>query len=405
MSTLFPQPRWATGAGASVVLPNDATRDQGWSAGEFPPAEFMNALQRDAGRWIGNISSGFGVYTTLDSFIADAEEGDQGVVRSYNAGNQPLQEVAAINGPAGADLVSVDGDGSILVCTWSNNTADVRTRSGVLLRSLALPGAVTGIGRIVTNGEYSALIFGTRVHINTVADGAQIGTFDHAGALTDVAIDGTNAYIVGAAGTGGFQARAVNLAGVSSAWGYIHGASLNSVTTDGVRVYIGGNVSGGNHIRALTVAAGAVEWSLAADVPEGGQHMDTDGEFIWAKTDTTLRKISTKFGEQLESIAVSGTDVKIIHLCGRYLFLRNANNISYLDLKAGQSTTLATCIQHGAVPTGLYCDGDRIYAGGVNTSSVSLRVHLLPQLRDQMFKRTLSSNAFQPHRGLAYPVE
>lgn len=43
-------PRWATGGGAAVTTPAETKKDTGWTAGEKPPAQYLNWL----GKWIYN---------------------------------------------------------------------------------------------------------------------------------------------------------------------------------------------------------------------------------------------------------------------------------------------------------------------------------------------------------------
>lgn len=419
MSTLIPVPFWARTTSV-IQTPNSDMQNNGWSVQEVPPAEFVNWLHRYAGEWIENLSDNVATYDTLDSFVASAEVGDRGIVRGYAGNRQPSELLADENY---GQTISIDGDGRYVYLVDNAGNVLRTTReltgsdSGGADFNYTIPSG-TAL-RAVSNGVNVAIAHGNSVSIYDVDNATALGTFDHGGIVQDVAIDGERVYLVGAGGTGGFEARAIEIDSPTSAlWSFEHGATLSTVVTDGVRVYLGGNSGGGGAgtatVRALNLD-GVEQWFDDVGTVAGNQRMCTDGERLFVQISTATLSLSTLLGNTLETYSSGAHSAgDEIHCTPRYLFRSTGSGASsgviYIDRQSpGLGGTFnaeaAAAPSPGATIFAVYCDGDRLYIGGAVAGGAGVRAYRLPQLRDQTFVRTDTTIAFQPLRGLAFPQD
>lgn len=420
---LFSLPEWASNPADlnQVKEPSAGLKKEGWSKNSIPPRNITNWLHQQAYFMLKNLQAGALVYASPELFAdptAGADAGDVGIVTGLDPSSSPMAEVAALDPHAGAALISVDGDARRIVCAWNTATpsVDVRFRSGGLDATLTLTNVPTAILRAVTNGSKICVAYDNYVEtFNATSPYASVGVYNHGAGVADIALDHTQVYLVGAAGTGGNHARAVTLAdGTTATWSFIHGASLNAVCTDGVRCYVGGNLGTTNmYVRAIHRTSGAEIWADGTVVVSAGQTMATDGEQLMVKGGTQLITYQTWIDNPLTTQAVGGT-TGAIAMSPRYFMMRFGNLVAYQDRKlqnppldaTATITNLAAAIDHGAAPATVYCDGGYVYTGGALSSSATLRIHQLPQLRDRQWRRVdPDADAFMPLRQLAFPLE
>lgn len=418
MSTKFNIPRWAynpLNPSQDVVEPNNAKKQQGFQKQEPILRQWLNWLLNGAGEGLLNLSTSATAYDDLADFIANAEPGDTGLVRAPASTVAPLDEVYAAD-PLTASLTSIDTDGQYIVCAWATATpsVDVRERDGAtLVQTLSLTNVPTSIQQVRTNGDAILVAYDTYVECFNTSDFASRWVYDHAAAVASCALDDDQAYLAGAT-SGGVEVRALNLTTGALVASYAHGALVNSVITDGARVYIGGNAgTGGNHIRAIPRNMGAAVWSLIDNAVAAPDAMACDGEDLWVGTSSTLLRIMPKFGVVVDQD--TGAGVNDLTLTTRYLIMARSSAVVYLDRKSsypllanGTSTSqdYPGVLLHGGAVTVVGCDGDRIYAGGALALGATLRIHEMPRLADRMYKRRdPNADRVIPMRALAHPLE
>lgn len=421
---LFDLPEWASNPADAnqIKVPSAGLRKEGWPKNAIPPRNITNWLHNKAYLMLKNLQTSALVYASPELFTdatAGADPGDVGLITGLDPTLEPMGEVAALDPHAGAALISVDGDARRIVCAWNTATpsVDVRFRSGGLDATLTLTNTPTAILRAITNGSKICVAYDNYVEtFDGASPYASVGVYDHGGAVGDIALDHTQVYLAGAAGTGGNHARAVTLAdGTTATWSFVHGATLNAVCTDGVRCYIGGNLGTTSmYVRAIHRTSGAEIWADGTEIVAGGQSMMTDGEQLFVKGNTKLLMYQTWIDNPLTSLTVGAGDTSVLTLSPRYFAMRFANGIIYQDRKwqnppidnTATITASAIAINHGAAPATIYCDGGYMYAGGTISGGVTLRIHQLPQLRDRQWRRVDPDvDAFMPLRQLAFPLE
>jgi hypothetical protein len=407
MSTLFKLPKWALIG--QTLEPSEGKKLSGWvGAGERPGFKTFNWLAAQTYEWLLNLSISSASYSNVNEFIEKAEPGDAGfIVPSYGTGSQAPNET--IQTEATVAIVSVSTDGQYFVITESSSiTIRPRTDLATITRTFTPTIAGTTL-KAISNGKYLALVRGQNIEIFLRDTGVSVGSYDHGGIITDVAIDSTRAYIVGAK-VGAITTRAVTLSTAALAWSHSHDATLNCVVTDGLRVYVGGNAAGagatsavGSHVVALTASSGAVEWSQTDAAVAGPERMATDGEELFTvATTTAIRKRHCTTGGVSQTTTLA--NILAIEIDHDYLFL---------SVPAGVYVAPRGVNLSGAAPVGLYTEAANV--GGIASdgeflvlkiNATSHKTRHRPSNRPRRWYRAnTDTDTFLPYRRVAFPLD
>ena len=410
MSTLFKLPKWATGG--SALEPSEGKKISGWvGAGERPGFRTFNWLALQAYNWILNLSSVSASYPNRAWFIDRAEAGDSGFVGIDRIDYIGMSPNYTLQTESESAIVSVSTDGEYFVIILPSNItirpcADITVTTRTFTPDAATSGTLL---KAVSNGKYLALARGEYLEIFNRDTGASVGYYDHGATITDVAIDSTRAYIVGAK-VGAITTRAVTLSTAALAWSHSHDALLNCVVTDGLRVYVGGNAAGaaatstvGSHVVALTAATGAVEWSETDAAVAGFERMATDGEELFTVYSTTgIRKRHCTNGAISQSLVIAS--ILAIEIDQEYLYMSTSAGVLIVPRGVNLS---------GSAPVVMYTEAANVGGIASNGETLILKVNGTghktrnrPSNKPRRWYRAnIDTDTFLPYRRVAFPLE
>jgi len=425
MSTLIPEPQWATGASAVIETPNSDKIQAGWLEREVPPARFVNWLANNAGAWIGNFASMSGRYASLDAFAFYAEDDEYGFVQAGYS-TPPWLRLAQNNVGSGINVVDHGGiyiDPTItpsdpgmsqrwgLAVVNTGATPEVRIIDpfGTTGATLTLSSTPTTILAARTNGTQIAVAYDSTLEVFGFVDPTtaptSVYTFSHGATLTDVDIDRSRVYICGASGTGSFTHRALPLDSATPTWGADHGATVNSIRTDGRQVYIGGNAGTSSfNVAAYGASDGVLAWGSTApgSIP-GAEFMATDGQFLWVADSSDLYRLETVGGTTVATISATVTAVA---LTPRHVFLGDAaGNVTYIQRQDGFSTAAAAinAVSVGARVRSITANGTEILVGHDTSGGVTMTSYGDPEVKPKMYRKR-GTDSFQPYTRAYFPV-
>ena len=316
--------------------PNDTDIGDGYQSEEPIPAAEFNWLAA----FIGRMSVTTHVYTDAATAMDTMSVGDLSFIDEYDGNQFPGSMVSAADGPTvGGAILSCDTTGYRTVYLESGGVAR-------MVKGRWTDANFTGTDRIVTytlssftatarvirtNGEYTVVAYDNHMEIFNAETGASIADINHGAAVNDVCLDGVNAYLVGAVGTGSKTVRCIALATGTSVWTYAHSTELFSCCTDGRRLFVAGTAHGSGSAathRALEAATGndaaneggtaASTWpdiwdAALSNTVSVGQCLVTDGRSLWAGYDSgssnQVEQIGTAAGVVQASFDISGDTV------------------------------------------------------------------------------------------------
>lgn len=321
-----PVPNWADSG--TRTTPSTPERDSGFAVLDIPPFDWVNWFWGVIADWVSHLATSASKFASLHDAVTALAIGDTGIIDEHDGASFPgasLITVALANTATGIDVSGrsvsyIDGaPGTLKLVERSDLTTDVNAAAFTVTAGV--------LRRTLTDGKYVAVITGNRVELfDHDAGGAALWSYDHGAAVNDIAMDGTNVYLVGAAGTGTHHARAIVIATGLSAWDYDHGGVLQAVATDGRRVFIAGAASAfgsGATMRALNASNGFD----AAN--EGGTGLDTAGiawDLVDANGPSTFAQLAVD-GRGLLVVGMSAGTNRI-----QLRAVANAASLGFLDL-------------------------------------------------------------------------
>jgi hypothetical protein len=378
--------------------------------------------------------------TGLHEFVEDTLPGCYSVVNTWLPGTDPW--AVGVRLSVGASILSVDSDAELLV-TVEDLVVKTRDLGAALadtttVFTLPLPQGggevLSSVERAVSNGAHIAVAYNTTGGATSpegylaVFDrdtGAQIGaSIPHGVAVTDCAIDHARAYVVGAAGTGGFTFRATTLTiGTEiTPMRFAHGATLRSVFSDGRQIYVGGDVGTGTFtLRALDFSSPVtVNWNVAAEIPQAKQCIYSDGEFVFVVGDTGGSGVFSVYstegdgtgppavGVQLDTTIVTANSLGALTASERAVFFNDTTTDEIYRLRREfMPSSLVPQIYDRSTFTaainGMYYDGATLWVGNVAIGGVTLH-SAVPHNSPQMWRRVAATDVHLPMRQLAIPV-
>jgi len=262
-----PVPDWDP-PDADVVEPLAGEKATGWQQNDIPEAEVFNWWWRGGSRWLRHLRDVAARYLSL----YDAGQDGSGPTPGLTAGSTFVvyeddgQFAPGSQIGGGITVVTPSGiavtDQHIITAHAGGFLRAIGVESGVIV-DIGLPGA-GATGQVRSDGALTAIARGNDVHLYDSSDPdpnnwSFVATLAHGAIVHDVAMDGTNVYLVGGAGTGTHYARAFTRGGVP-VWDYDHQAILYHCCTDGVYLFVGGAASGaasGATLRALDCVDGS----------------------------------------------------------------------------------------------------------------------------------------------------
>ena len=395
--------QWGESAVAGDLSDPATERPGGYQDGEDLPHGQFNSLLRNLGRWT---SHGFANAT---AFIAVAEPGQIAPIVFDPSTAEPYAEVA---NSTKAGAVSVDGDGEYFVAALASTvTLHAKDTPGTTVRTFTPSFAVAFMLRAVTNGQYVLVAHDTRAELFDRDTGASVWTYTHADfatAVLDIAIDGARAYIVGSTGAGNGVLHAVGLSDGVLDWSWDHDAVPNACCTDGAKVYLSGNASGGtgdsaagSRLVAIDAVAGTLEWERPDKYASGAQRMVSNGEYLWCGSGV-LSQLACGNGVLLEEKA--GT-VSSISMDSDFVYLASSTFVVVYSNAAGwSSATSGVRYSTTSNIVSAYSDGERLwYIEATGTPTVHCA--RTPVTRTRSWYRADPSDKFLPMRQLAIPKE
>jgi len=309
MTTIDSPFDWASNATAisadhAPARPIDAQISQGYPEGEPVPAEEFNWALYMIGR---------GLMMSFDDLAAAVQGMTDGsgtpiekscLALEGDTDQEPGSLAFAIDeGSGNIGLASIDVDGEyvfyLVFDAATDPVAVLRDLSNTAAPSITYARSFIGTGqRIVSNGKYVAVAYGTFVEVFNRATAVLVWSHNHLATVYDIAIDGTNLYLVGAT-SAGIEAKAFTLAAGAAVWTYAHGSDLHSCATDGKRVFVSGLAAPAGSLSTLRClvassandaaneggtaldATGTAWDAIQATTITAGQRMTTDGRSLW----------------------------------------------------------------------------------------------------------------------------
>jgi len=286
---------WAKGTSPNTQNPTNE-RSNGYPEGFQPPAAAHNWQFEAIGDYITHLmavaTTGFA--SGAAALAAGLTDGDGFWWRSNETASlagrwgDPLANSLALFGAVG--WVDIDHDGEFLIALEQDVAATtqphitVHDPTGTTAERDFVVGTTTlgaNATAVACNGTYIAVAFNDAVGAVYVYDydGVEKFNFTHGAFAADVCMDESRVYVCGANGTTSYDVRAYDLVAETETWGYDHAATLYSIATDGESVYVGGDVSGGNHIRQLNAVTGTLVQSLGTTDPIEARNRIVIGEY------------------------------------------------------------------------------------------------------------------------------
>jgi len=242
--------------------------------------------------------------------------------------------------------------------------------------------------------------------------------------LSDVAIDGTYLYLVGATGSGSYECRAINLSTGSVVWSYAHGATLYSVATNGWRVFVAGAAgTGAYNIRSLQADTGddasssgyddVWDETLATAVARRDcMACDGDGLYVGLPSGAALNvhQLNVSDGSREESQVWGGGDCTGIAADHGYVFacFDDGATGQVLGIRKASFTVGWVASGIGGVrrPSCVASDGLRVFVGGTASASFSTLGRLYRGNRGPvLFRKCDPDDRFKPYRLDMIPSE
>lgn len=394
--------QWGETADPGDLSDPDPKRPGGYQYEDPFPSKEFNQMSRTIGRWV---AKGF---ATLADFISVATAGQIAPVATFDpATDAPYTQKTAV---AVAGVVSVDGDGEYWLALDAA-VATLRLYDTLAVVTTYTPTGTIGTGtvRAVMNGTYVAMIYGQFLEVFDQATGTSLWKLDQGAALTDVALDGVNVYIVGIT-TANVSLRALTLLDGTFLFTWDHDATLFSVCTDGLRVYAGGNSAGaagdsttGVHIVALNTSDGSLYWEKTDAAVSVGQGMYTDGtELLVAISGGGggVRIMATSNGGITNTSSLSS--VVAVMLDPEYLYLGTAIGVYVAPRARGLE---ATAVVYGTPDVlSLYSDGETLIVID-DLATDEIQTYFRPDNKIRRWYRADGDELFLPYRQKAFPME
>jgi hypothetical protein len=277
-------PEWASSVLATTTEPPTQRKQLGHQFKLPPLFDEENYWKNLVYLWISAVK-GAATFTDLETAVDALTDPITGpleytaIIDEYDCDNAPGSVHTDVD--TGAEVVSVDVTAASVVYLENAAAAGFAVERADCTTAIATYTKTAGAGtnyRIISDGRYTALAYGTFVELFNHTTGVSQWSYDHGGIVYDIAMDGVRLYLVGESGTGTKHARGITLATGVAAWSYQHtGVALDelwSVATNGRQVFVAGNISGyasGANLRALEASTG----NDAAN--EGGTAADTTG--------------------------------------------------------------------------------------------------------------------------------
>ncbi len=266
----------ALGQAHAPSRPDDSQIGNGYPGGFPPPAEEFNWLAY----MIGLTSKKLGGYDTLEDAVDGLSVGDVAWVNEYDGDQEPgSSAVSVLTGAVVLASVDVTGD-SVIYADQTNDIAYAVQRDD-LTTSVATytPSNAGNLVKAISDGTTTVLAYGDYIEAFDHDTGSVLWEYDYTGPVADIAMDGTNVYLVGAVATK--QCEAIPIAGAgpkTPTWSYDHGTNaLRSVATNGRQVFVGGVASAFASL-ANARAIWAADGTDAAN--EGGNGIAADRD-VW----------------------------------------------------------------------------------------------------------------------------
>ena len=286
--------------------PGDAVIGNGYPDGFPLPADQFNWVAYMVGLAWARVHA----YATLEDAVDGMTVGDMAWVDEHDLHQEPGGTHTGV--VLAGTHISVDctGDSVVHAKSTAPQTVYVKSRDLVTTIATITPSNAGTLVRAVSDGVIVVAIYGTWVEAFNHNTGASIWSFNHGANLLDVAIDATNAYIVGVA-AGGFELHAIALTSVGAAaptWSYNHNGTLASVATNGRQVFVAGAASG----HASLANARAIRASDGADLANEGGLGAAGTRSVWDKV--LIQSIGT--GQRIATdgdIVVYGFSTGVAH--------------------------------------------------------------------------------------------
>lgn len=402
MSTKFDKPSWATGGAASISAPTAAKQALGFVSREKPGRGLVNWLFNRIGQGLANLIDGAITYDDLDDFISSAEPGDTGIVKATP--DLAFRQLYT----ASQAVKSVDGDGEKLA-TIVGTAFQLRTAATptTVDATFTPTNAVTTARRALTNGTHVLIAHDQYIELFDRDTQASLWTFDHGAAVTDIALDGQRAYLVGVTSSSK-TIRAINITTGSEQWSVDCDAGWNAIATDGKQVYAGGNgssgggdLSAGSTFAIFNAALGTlVSEDNTAGTVANARAIATDGAVTLVCGTSKLAAYSATGGGLGETTdtpdgVMLSTSHAVFWASGDVLIVERPFSVADGSLASPHYAAAGTVDD-------VYTDGARLWVACSGATSFKERV--LPGRLTRLWYRSSGLEEFSPSRQLAYPL-
>lgn len=314
-------PRWAySAASGDIDEPPNPTKAAGWPSLLKPPHEWVNWWWNQVGEWLQFVSVTGRVFDDLTEAVDYADTnfspGDMLVVFEDDNATGP-GSIGATEDPGAASAIGgLDACGDLVAFSIAgfdnkgvNRDLTGAGASGSPIATYTRTNSGTNYA-IKTNGTVTVQAYGNYVEAFNATTGASLWVFDMDGTpVADLCICAGFVYIVHGITTGGADATAnrhmhkLSLATGAVAWSLQHtaaGGQLVSVCTNGRQVFAAGSVSSyatGANMRAINATDGkdatgecnngtdgaGLAWDrVDATVHGSGRVMDCDGTMLYS---------------------------------------------------------------------------------------------------------------------------
>ena len=415
------QPEWGSAGDAEIVIPATSKQQKGWVV-EKPAHEWWNWWMNLVYQWLVYFDLTTARWTTLESFVAASAAGDTGIVDEYDLGTQPGTQ-AAIRSTSYAAGAGIDCDGERVIVGGTGGSQPFSTsRTDIASDNVTYARTNSGtITQCLIDGTYAVVAYDRYVECFNASTGSSLWVYDYGATNTvnDIAMDGTRVYAVGDKSTS--QLVAITIAGGGAgteAWNYNHNADLESVATDGFRVYVAGAASGhasGANLRSVIASNGkdnnneggngadAVQaWDIVTTNAVNWRHcVATDGTHLAIGYPTGAQHLEVRScasGNTIASAPMGGNDARGVAIDHELILFSDTNG----DLYAVDKRTLAhRWLYNPATSTafGVATDGAAVFISkGDGDAERVVRGN-----RPQLWRRVATTDDHLPMRQQAIP--
>lgn len=384
-------------AGTDYVQPASSLRNSGWVSGDAIPYNVMNWFWRTVSLAIAWIQS-WRIRAYDDTRDAVGEGGSQTPGSVYIIGegesallHSPLESVSTIAmANAGADI-ALDGGSYYLSDGVNLSEYDAIDASSFVESSADILSFTPTISRVSTDGFWvltaaqanasGAEIFFTQC---TDTDGGIYHSYEISSNVR--AIESNGVEFVWASGT--LSAHLLTIgAGIGTVTSVSHGTQVDAVCIDHDTFYFAGQAgTGGNHVRARTIAAGATVWDAIIASTSGTpspNDMCCDGEYVYVVGDNITDSgetfnvwcYSRLEGRLLWRADIGGDDASGCCVDDRYLYMVVPNNseVYAVDKRNGHVLFKADTLSSANFCD---CDGQRlVVSGGSGGGAASAQIY------------------------------